>query len=164
MIEGALFASGGRNRDIDFTIYGPDASQIYNSKIKKEGSFSVSMTIEGVYEFCFSNRMSTSSAKKVTLALHFEKPKASPDYLQVEDLLPVGVASDAVYSKVNVLNKELRFLMMRYANAKALQEETNRISTRFGVLEGLTVIVVAVIQVLYIRHIVSTAQPLLGRR
>ncbi len=112
-IEGAMFVSGGRNRDIEFEIFGPDAESIHKDLLKKEGGFSVPMTKEGTYEFCLSNLMSVRSSKKITLALHFEKPKAAPEYLQTEDLLPVGVASDAVYSKLNQVNKELRFMQLR---------------------------------------------------
>ena len=161
-IEGALFVSGGRNRDVNLEVFGPDAEIIYSSKVKKEGSFTVGMTKEGTYEFCFSNQMSLKSSKKVTLALHFEKPKASPEHLQTEDLLPIGVASDAVYTKLNQVNKELRFLQLRYQGLKMQQLRTLNVSTRFGVLEGLAVIAVAIAQVLYIRHIVSSSQPLLG--
>ena len=64
-IEGALFVSGGRNRDVGIEIYGPDAESIHSDKIKKEGGFSVPMTKEGTYEFCFSNTMSLGSSKKV---------------------------------------------------------------------------------------------------
>lgn len=163
-IEGAMFVSGGRGRDIGFEIYGPDADRIHEQRIKKEGGFSVPMTKEGTYEFCFSNQMSLKSNKKVTLALHFEKPKASPEYLQTEDLLPIGVASDAAYSKLDQVDKELRFLQLRYSVLKTYQEKTLAVSTRFGVLEGLAVIAVAILQVLYIRHIVSSSQPLLGGR
>lgn len=161
-IDGALFVSGGRNRDVGLEIYDPSADKMYSNTIKKEGSFSIPMTEEGTYEFCFSNQMSVKSDKKVTLALHFEKPKAAPEFLQTEDLLPIGMASDEVYKKLNMVDKELRFLSLRFTLQEVTNKKTLSVSTKFGILESLVVIAVAIVQVLYIRHIVSSSQPLLG--
>lgn len=161
-IDGALFVAGGRNRDVGLEIYDPNADKMYSNTIRKEGSFSIPMTEEGTYEFCFSNQMSIKSSKKVTLALHFEKPKASPEFLQTEDLLPIGMASDAVYQKVVQVDSELRFMDLRFHAQQSSSTHTLSVSTKFGVLESLAVIGVAIVQVLYIRHIVSASQPLLG--
>lgn len=187
--------------------------------------------MNGLHTFC----------AKVTLALHFDKPKAAPEYLETQDLLPARFAADAVYTKLDQVNKELRFMQLRYRALMAqqvrfvasftpayvrrsfiqpscccscdqsivraaisrcvrsfscvrcvrsvdfrslvgsliwrtldvfcspllcvfVQKQTLKISTRFGVLEGLAVVAVAIVQVLYIRHIVSSSQPLLGTR
>merc|ERR1719329_2120951 len=124
---------------------------MYSNTIKKEGSFSIPMTEEGTYEFCFSNQMSVKSDKKVTLALHFEKQKAAPEFLQTEDLLPIGMASDEVYKKLNMVDKELRFLSLRFTLQEVTNKKTLSVSTKFGILESLVVIAVAIVQVLYIR-------------
>ena len=79
----------------------------------------------GTYELCYGNQMSKVTDKVVTAALHFQKPDKEPEHLQVEDLLPTSLASDEVNSRLHNLQREVRFLSLRFTHMKTVQEDLN---------------------------------------
>nr|CCC96021.1 unnamed protein product [Trypanosoma congolense IL3000] len=64
-----MVTSGG-SLDVEVTIKGPDASDIWSSGREKEGRVLFKSRAPGRYNFCFSNKMSTVTAKMVTLYIN----------------------------------------------------------------------------------------------
>ena len=50
----------------------------------------------------------------VTCAIHFQVPDKEPEHLKTEDLLPTRLAADEVTIRLRNLQRELRFLSMRF--------------------------------------------------
>ncbi|KEG14837.1 cop-coated vesicle membrane protein p24 precursor [Trypanosoma grayi] len=63
-----LVTSGG-SMDIDATINGPDRSLIWSSQRDPEGRVLFKTRVPGRHHFCFSNRMSTITAKVVAFSI-----------------------------------------------------------------------------------------------
>ncbi|KAK2714211.1 hypothetical protein QYM36_008693, partial [Artemia franciscana] len=61
--------------DIDVKIYSPDGNLIYEGDRESNGKFAFAADKEGVYRYCFSNKMSTMTPKIVMFSMDVgEKP------------------------------------------------------------------------------------------
>merc|ERR1712168_394403 len=56
--------------DIDVKINGPDGKEIYKGERESNGKYTFAAHIDGVYQYCFSNHMSTMEIG--------DAPKAGP--------------------------------------------------------------------------------------
>jgi hypothetical protein len=63
--------------DIDASFFAPQRGLIYEAERDTEGKFSYVTSEAGEYRFCFSNRMSTLTPKKVSLQISLGKTKAT---------------------------------------------------------------------------------------
>jgi len=62
--------AGGGHLDIDFWLNNPRGNKLYESMRKDTGTYSFTADIDGRYTYCFSNEMSTVSAKTVSFNVH----------------------------------------------------------------------------------------------
>ncbi|XP_045584137.1 transmembrane emp24 domain-containing protein 2 isoform X2 [Procambarus clarkii] len=72
--------------DIDIKISGPDGKIIHEGERESNGRYTFPASMDGVYTYCFSNKMSTMTPKIVMFSLDVgEESKASPDAANTEE-------------------------------------------------------------------------------
>ena len=64
-VSGSFQVTDGGNMDIDVTIKQPSGDLVFEANRETTGKFSFEAKNPGLYSFCFSNRMSTMTAKQV---------------------------------------------------------------------------------------------------
>lgn len=75
--------------DIDFTIVGPNGQTIESGERVSNGKYAFKADMDGVYTYCFSNKMSTMTPKIVmfTMDVGEPTPELSQDAASTNNLL-----------------------------------------------------------------------------
>ena len=63
--------------DIDVKIIGPDGTIIYQGERESTGKYTFAANKEGIYTYCFSNKMSTMTPKIVMFNMEIEEPSST---------------------------------------------------------------------------------------
>lgn len=80
--------------DIDIRIVGPDDKVIYDGQRESSGKFTFAAHMNGIYTYCFSNKMSTMTPKVVMFNMAVGEPskpehegKESESATKLEDMI-----------------------------------------------------------------------------
>eukprot|EP01102_Stenamoeba_stenopodia_P004145 TRINITY_DN1432_c0_g1_i1.p1 TRINITY_DN1432_c0_g1~~TRINITY_DN1432_c0_g1_i1.p1 ORF type:complete len:190 (+),score=32.85 TRINITY_DN1432_c0_g1_i1:145-714(+) len=129
--------SGG-SLDIDVIIGGPDNAVIYQASRESEGKFSFTTEKEGVYRFCFSNRMSTVTHKSVSLSVIDQDYHIIP--ATSADVDPLVNAVLQLSDALHTIQSENNYMRLREKAHRSTTESTNSRVLWFSLMETFVLV------------------------
>lgn len=150
-----LVTSGG-SLDIDASIFGPDHELIWAAEKERESRVLFKSRLPGTHKFCFSNKMSTLTAKVVGFNIQVGDPTDSTKDHEVD---PMERAIVHVAIGLNDIKTEQTYLRTRERVHRDTVESTNTRVLLWSLAEVGLIVVMGVGHVWYLRRLFETRRP-----
>lgn len=138
--------------DIDVKITGPDQKVIYSGERETNGKYTFAAHMDGQYNYCFSNKMSTMTPKIVKFSMDVgDAPKdTSKDDNAHHDKLGemVGQMSEALTG----VKHEQEYMEVRERIHRAINDNTNSRVVWWSFFESLVLVAMTLGQVYYLKR------------
>merc|ERR1712126_719652 len=142
--------------DIDVRIVGPDGKTIHQGERESNGKYTFAAHMDGVYQYCFSNQMSTMTPKIVMFTMDtMEAPEPGtpgadgddePSHNKLEDMIKeLGTALTGV-------KHEQEYMSVRDRIHRAINENTNSRVVMWSFFEALVLVAMTLGQVYYLKR------------
>jgi len=141
--------------DIDVQISGPDGKVIYSGERETNGKYTFSTNQDGVYQYCFSNKMSTLTTKTVMFTMDIgdapEATKATPEQQNLEHEKLENMVRDLA-SALTTVKHEQDYMNVRARIHATVNESTNSRVVMWAVFEACIILAMTVGQVFYLKR------------
>ncbi|KAL7410347.1 emp24/gp25L/p24 family/GOLD-domain-containing protein [Mrakia frigida] len=137
---------GGGHLDIDFWLKDPNSKIIYNQHRNPTGTFTFTSAIDGRYQYCFSNEMSTVSPKTVSFNVH--------GVIYVPDdgqTAPIEREIRALADSLQDVKDEQEYIVVRERVHRNTAESTNSRVKYWSIFQGAALMLVCAWQVYYLK-------------
>jgi len=140
--------------DIDVRIEGPDGKNLYEGERESNGKYTFAAHMDGVYRYCFSNKMSTMTPKIVMFTMEIldavaEKEGAADDessHNKLESMIKeLGTALTSVKHEQDYMN-------VRDKIHRTINESTNSRVVLWSFFEALVLVSMTIGQVYYLKR------------
>lgn len=159
--------------DIDFSIIGPNGQTIESGERVSNGKYAFKADMDGVYTYCFSNKMSTMTPKIVMFNMDVGEPvpelsadaqskTAFPSYLE-QSSMPRSFIADGNHTKLEEMIKELSgalrtvkheqdYMNLRERVHRTINESTNSRVVMWSFFEAFVLLTMTAGQVYYLKR------------
>nr|CAG4650470.1 EOG090X0D99 [Sida crystallina] len=141
--------------DIDFTIVGPSGDIIETGDRVSNGKYTFAATIDGVYTYCFSNKMSTMTPKIVMFSMDVgDSPAnlaahdadANSNHTKLEEMIK------ELSSALRTVKHEQDYMAVRERVHRQINESTNSRVVMWSFFEAFVLVSMTVGQIYYLKR------------
>lgn len=141
--------------DIDVQISGPDGKIIYSGERETNGKYTFQAHTDGVYQYCFSNKMSTLTTKTVMFTMDLgdapEATKSTPEQQNQEHEKLENMVRDLA-SALTTVKHEQDYMNVRARIHASVNESTNSRVVMWAIFEALIILAMTIGQVFYLKR------------
>lgn len=147
-----MVTSGGQ-LDVDASIFGPDSQLIWSADKEREARVLFKARLPGVHKVCFSNKMSTVTAKTVAFNLQVGDPAEDSKGHSVD---PMERSIIHIAEGLTEIKNEQNYLRTRERIHRDTVESTNSRVMYWSVAEIALILAMGIGQVLYLKRCFET--------
>jgi len=139
--------------DIDLKIVAPNAEVIHTGERETNGRYTFPAAMDGVYTYCFSNKMSTMTPKIVmfTMDINEKDEKEADDKKEGGDHKLEDMIKE-LSSALSGVKHEQDYMEVRERVHRSINENTNSRVVLWAVFEALVLLSMTAGQVYYLKQ------------
>ncbi|XP_071524892.1 transmembrane emp24 domain-containing protein 2 [Panulirus ornatus] len=143
--------------DIDIKIYSPDGKTIHEGERESNGRYTFPASMDGVYTYCFSNKMSTMTPKIVMFSMELgEESKSDHGAANTEEGEAGGNKMEDMIRELSAalsgVKHEQDYMEVRERIHRSINDNTNSRVVMWSVFEALVLVAMTVGQVYYLKQ------------
>ncbi|KAF7496094.1 Transmembrane emp24 domain-containing protein 2 [Sarcoptes scabiei] len=145
--------------DLDFSITGPDHNEIHREERVSNGKYTFAAHMDGDYQYCFGNKMSSMTPKVVMFSMDVEETSSSKALKDGSHHDP----NSADHDKLELMIKELssgltsvkheqEYMTVRDRIHRQINDSTNSRVLLWACFEALLLVAITLGQVFYLKR------------
>uniref|UniRef100_A0A1I7V4B3 GOLD domain-containing protein n=1 Tax=Caenorhabditis tropicalis TaxID=1561998 RepID=A0A1I7V4B3_9PELO len=142
--------------DIDVKIHGPDNKEIYKGERESSGKFTFAAHMDGIYTYCFGNKMSTMTPKAVMFTVEITEPhQQAPGAAASQDAADNAKLEEMVRELSSALmsvKHEQEYMEVRERVHRNINENTNSRVVMWAAFEAFVLVGMTIGQVFYLKR------------
>jgi len=138
--------------DIDVKIIGPDQKVIYQGERETSGKYTFVAHMEGTYNYCFSNKMSTMTPKIVKFSMDVGEPPKDTSKEDAEHHDKLNDMIQQLTVSLGGVKHEQEYMEVRDRVHRAINDSTNSRVVWWAFFESLILVCMTLGQVYYLKR------------
>jgi len=138
--------------DIDVKITGPDQKEIYAGQRESNGKYTFAAHMEGIYTYCFSNKMSTMTPKIVKFSMDIGEPPKDTSKEDAEHHDKLNDMIQQLTLSLSGVKHEQEYMQVRDRVHRAINDSTNSRVVWWAFFESLILVCMTMGQVYYLKR------------